>query len=272
MARVAERRRAVALARHFREAEGLVIAQIAERLGRSPATVKAYFYDPSYADKRPTHSPPHTLMPASARRVPRTAPPGAQGRPGPQQRQNARRHGIAAQPCASRVERPRLCESHKAAERSQSPDVVVGLDFPNREKQQLEIGVTGVARFGRPLGSDEGVGAGGCSATRATATCACKSPRIRLTASTAAAPATAIKQVRVRRLSQPPAVDDAATLEIAILRADALSPPEICFGVSAVARWRRDWPCHLSAGFVGRWTSRDPGSRWKPRGAVAGRV
>lgn len=45
--RVAERRRAVALARHFREAEGLSIAQIAHRLGRSPATIKAYFYDPT---------------------------------------------------------------------------------------------------------------------------------------------------------------------------------------------------------------------------------
>jgi AraC-like DNA-binding protein len=45
--RVAERRHAVALARHFREAEGLSIAQIADRLGRSPATVKAYFYDPT---------------------------------------------------------------------------------------------------------------------------------------------------------------------------------------------------------------------------------
>jgi hypothetical protein len=32
--RVAERRRAVALAHHFREAEGLSIVQIAERLGR----------------------------------------------------------------------------------------------------------------------------------------------------------------------------------------------------------------------------------------------
>src|SRR5947209_15668368 len=45
--RVIERRRAVALARHFREAEGLSNAQIADRLGRSPATVKAYFYDPT---------------------------------------------------------------------------------------------------------------------------------------------------------------------------------------------------------------------------------
>ena len=46
MDRVAERKRAVILARHYREAEGLTIAQIAQRLGRSPATVKGYFYDP----------------------------------------------------------------------------------------------------------------------------------------------------------------------------------------------------------------------------------
>jgi transposase len=51
---VLERRRAVALARHFRGAEGLSIGQIADRLGRSPATIKAYFYDPSHANKRPT--------------------------------------------------------------------------------------------------------------------------------------------------------------------------------------------------------------------------
>ena len=45
--RILERRRVVALARHFRESEGLSIAQIAERLVRSPATIKAYFYDPT---------------------------------------------------------------------------------------------------------------------------------------------------------------------------------------------------------------------------------
>src|ERR1700690_4048261 len=47
MGRVLERRRAVALAHHYREFEGLSIRQIADRLGRSPATVKAYFYDPT---------------------------------------------------------------------------------------------------------------------------------------------------------------------------------------------------------------------------------
>jgi AraC-like DNA-binding protein len=45
--RLLECRRAIALARHFREAEGLSVAQIADRLGRSPATIKAYFYDPT---------------------------------------------------------------------------------------------------------------------------------------------------------------------------------------------------------------------------------
>ena len=45
--RAGERRRAVAIARHLRESESLSIAQIAARLGRSEATVKGYFYDPT---------------------------------------------------------------------------------------------------------------------------------------------------------------------------------------------------------------------------------
>jgi hypothetical protein len=45
--RAAERRRAVALARHLRASEGLSNAAIADRLGRSPATVKGYFHDPT---------------------------------------------------------------------------------------------------------------------------------------------------------------------------------------------------------------------------------
>ena len=45
--RVIVRHRAVPLARDYREVEGRSITQIADRLGRSPATVNAYFYDPT---------------------------------------------------------------------------------------------------------------------------------------------------------------------------------------------------------------------------------
>jgi DNA-directed RNA polymerase specialized sigma24 family protein len=45
--RVRERRKAAAVARHYRDEEDLSIAEIARRLGRSEATVKAYLYDPS---------------------------------------------------------------------------------------------------------------------------------------------------------------------------------------------------------------------------------
>ena len=44
--RVSERRRAAQLARHYRDREGLTIAEIARRLGRAEGTVKAYVYDP----------------------------------------------------------------------------------------------------------------------------------------------------------------------------------------------------------------------------------
>jgi hypothetical protein len=50
--RVSERRRAAQLARHYRDQEGLSIAEIARRLGRAESTVKAYLYDPSGAKAR----------------------------------------------------------------------------------------------------------------------------------------------------------------------------------------------------------------------------
>ena len=52
--RVLERRRAAALARHYRDEESLSIAEIARRLGRANATIKAYLYDPSDANKGPS--------------------------------------------------------------------------------------------------------------------------------------------------------------------------------------------------------------------------
>jgi hypothetical protein len=48
-----ERLRTAALARHYRDAEGLSIREISRRLGRAEGTVKAYRYDPSHANKRP---------------------------------------------------------------------------------------------------------------------------------------------------------------------------------------------------------------------------
>jgi hypothetical protein len=45
--RVEERRRTAALARHYRDQERLPIAEVARRLGRAEATIKAYLYDPT---------------------------------------------------------------------------------------------------------------------------------------------------------------------------------------------------------------------------------
>ena len=82
-----QRRRAAPLARHYRDQEGLSIAEIARRLGRAEATVKAYLYDPSYANKGPYTSLGATRAVYGA--------PGAESRPG-LTGPNARRHGVAA--------------------------------------------------------------------------------------------------------------------------------------------------------------------------------
>lgn len=43
---VAERKRAAALARHYRDHEGLNVNEIAQRLDRAPTTISGYLYDP----------------------------------------------------------------------------------------------------------------------------------------------------------------------------------------------------------------------------------
>lgn len=50
--RVAERRQAAALARHYREVERLSVTEIAARLGRQSATVRSYLYDPDASKAR----------------------------------------------------------------------------------------------------------------------------------------------------------------------------------------------------------------------------
>jgi len=50
--RVQERKRAVALALHYREVEGLSGKEIGRRLGRSHATIRSYFYDPDASKAR----------------------------------------------------------------------------------------------------------------------------------------------------------------------------------------------------------------------------
>jgi hypothetical protein len=50
--RVAERRQAAALAQHYRDVEALSVTDIATRLGRKPATVRSYLYDPDASKAR----------------------------------------------------------------------------------------------------------------------------------------------------------------------------------------------------------------------------
>ena len=77
-------------------------------------------------------------------------------------------------------------------------------------------------------GSEAGVDAGGCSATRAVARCACRSRRIGPPASTSTTPANAPKQGRRPIRPERPTVDDAA---------------EPGIGEQQVATWSQARPC-----------------------------
>jgi hypothetical protein len=63
---VAERRRAAALARHYRDVENLSIHEISRRIGRAPAAIKAYLYAPR-ARSRPRRTVIHARPPARRR-------------------------------------------------------------------------------------------------------------------------------------------------------------------------------------------------------------
>ena len=66
--RVEDRRRAARLARHYRDVEQLSIAEIARRLGRAHATVKAYLYDPTGEKARAVKRRYQACAAAAARR------------------------------------------------------------------------------------------------------------------------------------------------------------------------------------------------------------
>ena len=85
--RLSERRKAAALARYYRDEEELSIAEIARRLGRAGATVKAYLYDPSDDNKRPRITRRATVLGAwssctdvDLQAAPRLAAAAARGR------------------------------------------------------------------------------------------------------------------------------------------------------------------------------------------------
>lgn len=50
--RVAERSRAARLTRYYHDEQGLAVAEIAKLLGRAPATISAYLYDPDASKTR----------------------------------------------------------------------------------------------------------------------------------------------------------------------------------------------------------------------------
>jgi len=97
--RVQERRKAAALARHYRDQEGLSIAEIARRLGRAKSTVKAYLYDPSDDNKRLTHSLRANAS-SGATRAGYGASPRHKVASGLSKAERTPPHGVAAQPCA----------------------------------------------------------------------------------------------------------------------------------------------------------------------------
>jgi hypothetical protein len=153
----------------------------ADRLGRSPATIKAYFYDPT-AEKARAEG-------ALCRRVPRLR------RVYPAAQREGRRvrvlHGLP-----SRRDPGALEAGARAGSDAPGGPAVGWLTSTSatpirvRRRTSTSGSLLRVVQTGSEVGADEG----GCSPTRARARCACSSSRIRPAASTPATPAIAAKE------------------------------------------------------------------------------
>ena len=173
--RVHERRRAAALARHYRDEEGLSIAEIARRLGRAEATVKAYLCDPT-GEKAPGGQ-------GSLRRcVPGC---GAYTQPATAWRRRPVLHGLP-----SRVDPGALDPRVRAGSEVPGGPAAGWLASTSAKaiRVRCRISTSGSLLQVVRTGSEVGVDEGGCSPTRAGARCACRLSRIRPAASTPATP------------------------------------------------------------------------------------
>ena len=261
--RVTERRRAAQLARHYRDQEGLSIAEIARRLGRAEATIKAYLYDPTGENAR--------AVKARYRGVCRgcgapTAPRNGKGDAyaycnaaiPARSRRNGHGNGFAKQ-CAhgeraTALRRPPTtgrARTHAGAAAKRSNDykpengprrplssICTGpgrRPAPTHSAAPERLGLNTVdtrtlacawssvnrapkiAATLRPFVSSAAAtrpsGPGDCWARGATATCACKPPRIGPPASTSTTLATAAKQARWPMPPAARAVSDAESPE-----------------------------------------------------------
>ena len=261
--RVTERRRAAQLARHYRDQEGLSIAEIARRLGRAEATIKAYLYDPTARtharSRRATgecvaaagRSPRHGTARATPTRIANAAIPA-------RSRRNGHGNGFAKQ-CAhgeraTALRRPPTtgrARTHAGAAAKRSNDykpengprrplssICTGpgrRPAPTHSAAPERLGLNTVdtrtlacawssvnrapkiAATLRPFVSSAAAtrpsAPGDCWARGATATCACKPPRIGPPASTSTTLATAAKQARWPMPPAARAVSDAESPE-----------------------------------------------------------
>jgi hypothetical protein len=197
----------------------------ADRLGRSPATIKAYFYDPT-AEKARAEG-------ALCRRVPRLR------RVYPAAQREGRRvrvlHGLP-----SRRDPGALEAGARAGSDAPGGPAVGWLTSTSatpirvRRRTSTSGSLLRVVQTGSEVGADEG----GCSPTRARARCACGMSRIRPAVSTPATPAIAAKQVRGTAADDVGVADDATGCASGESRVSCLVRGEPCIHIRTGIRRR----------------------------------